>query len=118
VTFEPADWAELYLTPDQLLTKIAEWVKEFGPALEIALEEFLETAQWPERERFRRKLTQRGLDDLSLDELLRDMPRSSWQRRVGIPDRVILSLQVLQQMPTAKSLLDACMAIVRRAYER
>ena len=117
MTSEPEDWAEVYLSQDQLKAKRLGWVAKFRPALELALEEFLETAQWPDRERFRRKLIQRGLDDLSLDELLRDMPRSRWQRRMVVPDRVVLSLQVLQDLPSAKSLLDVGLAIVQRAYE-
>lgn len=89
----------------------------FGPALDLALDEFLSTAQWPERERFRRRLTQLGLGDVNLDEMWRDMPRSRWEQATLVPDRIVLSLQALQEMPKAKPLLDTCMAIVRRAYE-
>ena len=90
---------------------------KFGPALDLALGEFLTAAQWPERERFRRLLTQRGLDDFNLDEMWQDMPRSSWEQATPTPDRIVLSLQALQQMPKATPLLGSCMAIVRRAYE-
>jgi hypothetical protein len=92
------------------------WNK-FRPAAELACHEFLESAEWPERERFRRRLVQRKLTDLSLDEMLQDMPRSPWERQMVVPDRVVLSLQALQELPQAGPLLDTCMAIVRRAYE-
>lgn len=94
----------------------SDWGK-FQPVLDLALDEFLQTAQWPQRERFRRKLTQRALGDLSLEEMLQTMPRSSWERNMAVPDQIILSLQVLQELPEAKALLDVCMAIVKRAYE-
>ena len=81
------------------------------------LGEFLDSAQWPEREWLRRRLTQRGLDHLNLDELLRDMPRSGWERVPLIPDPVVLSLQVLRELPEAAPLLKVCVAMVRRAYE-
>ena len=103
---------------DQLQAKRLSWVDRFRPALDLALDEFLAAAQWPEREPFRRKLTQRGLDDFSLDEMLQDMPRSPWGRNMVVPDRIVLSLQVLQELPKAKTLLDVCMAIVGRAYEQ
>jgi len=112
-----SDWAEAYLNDDQILAKRRAWVDKFRPALELALEEFLASAQWPERERFRRMLTQRGLHETNLDELLREMPRSPWERIPLVPDRVVLSLQVLQELPRANALLDACMALVTRAYE-
>lgn len=88
----------------------------FRPALDLALEQFLASAEWPERERFRRRLVQRRLDQLSLDQLLRDMPSSNWHSRQVPPDRVVLSLQVLQGMPQAAHLLDVCVAIIQRAY--
>jgi hypothetical protein len=111
------DWAEAYLNDDQIQAKRRGWVDKFRPALELALDEFLTSAQWPEREKFRRTLTQRELHDVNLDELLREMPRSSWERIPLVPDRVVLSLQVLQELPRARALLDACMALVTRAYE-
>jgi predicted nucleotide-binding protein len=95
--------------------KLAAWRKS-RPAVELALDEFLKTAQWPQRERFRRKLTQRELDDLSPEEMLAVMPRSFWERNMAVPDRVILSLQALQELPKAEALLGVCMAMVRRAY--
>ena len=88
----------------------------FRPALELALAQFLASAEWPERERFRRTLVQRGLDKLNLDELLRDMPRSSWPARQIPPDRVVLSFQVLQELPGAADLLNVCVAVIQRAY--
>ncbi len=88
----------------------------FRPALELALAQFLASAEWPERERFRRTLVQRGLDKLNLDELLRDMPRSSWPTRQIPPDRVVLSFQVLQELPGAADLLNVCVAVIQRAY--
>jgi hypothetical protein len=78
--------------------------------------QFLASAEWPERERFRRRLAQDGLDPLSLDELLRDMPRSSWPARQIPPDRVMLSLQVLRELPQSAELLDVCVAVIQRAY--
>jgi hypothetical protein len=80
------------------------------------LEQVLASAEWPERERFRRKLVQRGLDQLSLDELLRDMPSSGWHSKQVPPDRVVLSLQVLQEMPRAAHLLNVCAAVIQQAY--
>ncbi len=77
------------------------WADEFRPALELALDEFLASARWPERERFRRRFTQRGLGNLNLDDLLRDMPRSSWGTVQQIPDRVVLTMQVLRELPAA-----------------
>jgi hypothetical protein len=93
------------------------WADEFRPALELALDEFLASARWPERERFRRRLSQRGLGNLNLDDLLRDMPRSSWGTVQQIPDRVVLTMQVLRELPAAAPLLRVCVAIVKRAYE-
>jgi hypothetical protein len=93
------------------------WVDRFRPALELVLGEFLHSAQWPEREWLRRRLTQRGLDHLNPDDLLRDMPRSGWERVPLVPDRVVLSLQVLRELPAAAPLLEVCVAMVRRAYE-
>jgi hypothetical protein len=93
------------------------YASRFGPVLDLALDEFLSTAQWPERERFRRQLTQHGLGQLNLDEMWRDMPRSPWEQAAPMPDRIVLSLQTLQEMRKARPLLDTCMAIVRRAYE-
>jgi hypothetical protein len=118
VTGGSSDWAGAYMRDEEVQAKRLSWVDRFRPALDLALDEFLATAQWPERERFRRKLTQRGLDDLSLDEMLQDMPRSPWGRNMVVPDRIVLSLQVLQELPKAKTLLDVCMAIVGRAYEQ
>jgi hypothetical protein len=94
----------------------AAWRKS-RPAVELALDEFLETGQWPQRERFRRKLTQRGLDDLDPEEMLAVMPRSFWERNMAVPDRMILSLQALQELPKAEALLGLCMAMVQRAYQ-
>src|SRR5256885_2149674 len=83
------------------ITGVQDWVDRFRPALDLAWEQFLASAEGPDGERFRRKLVQRGLDQLSLDELLHDMPSSSWHSRQVPPDRVVLSLQVLQGMPQA-----------------
>jgi hypothetical protein len=62
-------------------------VDEFRPALALALDEFLASAEWPERERLLCKLVRRELDHLSLDQLIQDMPKSSWDpgssRRTG-----------------------------------
>jgi len=93
------------------------WVDRFRPVLDLVLGEFLDSAQWPEREWLRRRLTQRGLDHLNLDDLLREMPRSGWGRVPLVPDRVVLSLQVLRELPAAAPLLKVCVAMVRRAYE-
>lgn len=115
------DWAQAYMTAglsaEQKRARLHVWVDRFRPALDLALHDFLESEQWPERERFRRRLTQRGLHDINLDELLREMPKSQWERIPLIPDRIVLSLQVLQELPDAKSLLDVCIALVIRAYE-
>ena len=94
----------------------AAWAK-FRPAVDLVLAEFLETGQWPERERFRRKLTQRGLGDLSLEEMLRTMPKPFWEQKAALPNQVILSLQALQELPEAEALVDVLIAIVQRAYE-
>ena len=88
----------------------------FRPALGTSPWSSSSSAEWPERERFRRRLVQRRLDQLSLDQLLRDMPSSNWHSRQVPPDRVVLSLQVLQGMPQAAHLLDVCVAIIQRAY--
>lgn len=100
----------------QVTADTRAWVDRFRPALDLALAQFLASAEWPERERFRRRLAQDGLDPMSLDELLRDMPRSSWPARQIPPDRVTLSLQVLQELPEAAELLDVCVAVIQRAY--
>ena len=100
----------------QVIADTRAWVDRFRPGLELALAQFLASAEWPERERFRRRLIQRGLDQLSLDELLREMPRSSWHARQVPPDRVVLSLQVLRELPEAADLLDVCVAVIQRAY--
>lgn len=109
--------AGAYVSGAQAHANEQGWVDRFRPALDLALEEFLASAQWPERERFRRRLTQRGLDHLNLDELLRDMPRSGWERVLLFPDRVVLSLEVLRELPAAAPLLKVCVAMARRAYE-
>jgi hypothetical protein len=111
-----SNWSEAYLTDQQTEEKRRAWVDRFRSALLLALEEFLESAKWPERERFRRKLVQRDLDHLSLDELFRDMPKSHWESRQFPPDRIVLSLQVLKELPEAQALLGVCVAIVQRAY--
>jgi hypothetical protein len=97
----------------------AQWERwgKFQPALDLALDEFLATAQWPQRERFRRQLSQGGLGHLDLDEMWRNMPRSPWEQATSVPDRIVLSLQALQEMSKARPLLDTCIAIARRAYE-
>jgi hypothetical protein len=105
------------MSDGQIEAKRRNWVDRFRAALELALEEFLGSGQWPERERFRRRLIQRGLDELNLDELLREMPRSGWSRSPVIPDQVVLSLQVLHELPQAQRLLEVCMALAARAYE-
>jgi hypothetical protein len=92
------------------------WVDKFRPALRLALDEFLRSAEWPQRERFRRKLVQRELDQLNLDELLHDMPKSQWESRQLPPDRIVLSLQVLQELTEAQALLGVCVVIIQRAY--
>jgi hypothetical protein len=84
--------------------------------LQLALAEFLASAEWPERERFRRTLVQRDLDHLRLDQLIQGMPTSSWESRQFPPDRIVLSLQVLQEMPEAHGLLDVCLAAIQRGY--
>lgn len=110
-------WSEASRNEDQIRARRRGWVDKFRTALELALEEFLTSTQWPERERFRRTLVQKGLHDISLEEFLREMPRSSWEQTPLVPDRVVLSLQVLRELPRAKSLLDLCLAMVTRAYE-
>jgi hypothetical protein len=117
MTGGPSDWAEAYMSDEQILAKRRDWAEKFRPALKLALEEFVETTKWPERERFRRRLVQRGLKHISLDEMLRDMPRSPGVQVMVVPDRVVLSMQVLLELPEAGTLLDVCMAMVRRAYE-
>src|SRR5258708_14418845 len=93
-----------------------DWVTEFEPALKLAFDEFMASAEWPDRERFRRKLIQRDLDHLSLDQLIQDMPRAPWESRQFPPDKIVLSLQVLQEMAEARPLLDVCVAMTRRAF--
>jgi hypothetical protein len=44
------------------------------------------------------------------------MPRSGWLSRQVPPDRVVLSPQVLREMPEAANLLDVCVAIIQRGY--
>jgi hypothetical protein len=100
----------------QVTADVKAWVDRFRPALDLALGQFLTSAEWPERERFRRTLVQRGLDQLSLDEVLSSMPTSSWPARQLPPDRVVLSLQVLQDLQAALPLLKLCVAITQRAY--
>jgi hypothetical protein len=111
-----SNWSQAYLTDEQIEDRRRAWVDRFRPALLLALEEFLESAKWPERERFRRKLVQRDLNHLSLDELFRDMPKSHWESRQFPPDRIVLSLQVLKELPEAQALLGVFVAIVQRAY--
>jgi hypothetical protein len=101
---------------DQDTAVTRAWVDRYRPALELALAHFLASSEWPERERFRRKLVQQQLDGISLDELLREMPRSSWLARQIPPDRVALSLQVLQELADAADLLSVCVTIIQRAY--
>lgn len=101
----------------EALAGLGAFQSRFEGALDLALDEFLSTAQWPEREQFRRRLAQRGLGDLNLDEMWQEMPRPRWEQATLVPDRIVLSLQTLHEMPKAKPLLDACMAIVRRAYD-
>ena len=113
---DPAEIRELGKEFAQVIRVEPAWSK-FRPAAELAFEEFLKSAQWPERERFRRRLVQRQLGDLSLDEMLREMPRSPWEQQMIVPDRIVLSLQALQELAEAEALLGTCMEIVRRAYE-
>ena len=94
----------------------AIWHK-YRPAVDLALDEFLATGEWPDLERFRRKLAQRDLNDLNPEEMLRYMPRPSWERNTAAPDRIILSLQALQGLPEAEALLGVCLAMVQKAYE-
>jgi hypothetical protein len=100
----------------QVTADVEAWVDRFRPALDLALGQFLTSAEWPERERFRRTMVQRGLDQLSLDEMLSSMPRSNWLARQFPPDRVVLSLQVLQDLQAATDLLNVSVAITQRAY--
>jgi hypothetical protein len=74
-------------------------VGEFRPALALALDEFLASGEWPERERFRRKLVRRDLDHLRLDQLIQDMPKSSWESRQFSPDRSITVVAVSRLVP-------------------
>jgi hypothetical protein len=104
------------LSDPQIQEQIRAWVDKFRAPLEIALDDFLVSVEWPEREPFRRQLVQRGLDELSLDELVLEMPRSHWESRQFPPDQVVLSLQVLQELDKTQPLLDACVAIIQRAY--
>jgi hypothetical protein len=116
MTTGASDWGEVYLSDAQIEARRRTWVDQFRPACLLALQDFLATAEWPEREPFRRKLVQRGLD-LSLDELLQNMPRSHWESRYSPPERVVLPFQVLKELPDARELLAVCVAIVVRAYE-
>ena len=93
------------------------WLAKFRPAVMVAFKKFLATAEWPERERFRRRLVQLSIDELSVDEMLRSMPMPRWQSRQFQPERVMLSLDVLAALPEAREVLNACVAITRRAYE-
>jgi hypothetical protein len=90
-------------------------VARFEAALKLALDGFLASGAWPERERFRRGLVQRELD-VSLDDLIHEMPKSPWESRQFPPDKIVLSLQVLQHVAGAQPLLDVCVAMTRRAY--
>ena len=104
------------MSDPQIQEQTRAWVDKFRAPLEIALDDFLVSVKWPEREPFRRQLVQRGLDELSLDELVLEMPRSHWESRQFPPDRIVLSLQVLQELDKTQPLLDACVAIIQRAY--
>ena len=104
------------MSDPQIQEQTRAWVDKFRSPLQIALDNFLVSVEWPERERFRRQLVQRGLDELSLDELLLEMPRSHWESRQFPPDRIVLSLQVLQELDKTQPLLDACVAIIQKAY--
>lgn len=104
------------LTDPQTQHVLRSWVQEFQPALQLALEEFLTTAKWPERERFRRTLVQRDLDHLRLDRLIQEMPRSPRESRQFPPDRIVPSLQVFLEMDEAQALLAVCVVIIQRAY--
>jgi hypothetical protein len=104
------------LSDPRIQEQTRAWVDKFRPLLEMALDDFLVSVEWPERERFRRQLVQRGLDELSLDELLLEMPGSHWESRQFPPDRIVLSLQVLQELDKTQPLLDACVGIIQKAY--
>ena len=104
------------MSDPQIQEQTRAWVDKFRPVLQLALGEFLASVEWPEREQFRRQLAQRGLDELSVDELLLEMPRSDWGFRQYPPERIVLSLQVLQELPEAKPLLDACVGIIQKSY--
>ena len=105
------------MTDSHQTQNATEWVDGFRPALKLALDEFLATGEWPKRERFRRTLVRRNLDQVNLDELFRDMPKSPWESRQFPPDRIVLTLQVLQEMEEAQRLLGVCVAIASRAFE-
>ncbi len=87
------------MTDPQPQGRIRGWADEFRPAFQLALDEFLASSEWPERERFRRKLVRRDLAHLRLDQLIQDMPKSPWESRQFPPDRIVLTLQVLEEMP-------------------
>ena len=110
-----SSWGEVYLTDEQIKERRRAWVEEHRPALDMALDAFLETGKWPERERFRRQLVQRGIDE-NVEQLLSTMPRPPWVPEPIVPERVVLPLVVLRLMPQAESLLQACAAMVQRAY--
>lgn len=109
-------WDEAYLNDQQLEARRRDWVVEHGAAIDLALDAFLTTGEWPERERFRRQLVQQGIDE-DLERLLQTMPRAPWVTQPIIPERVMLPLVVLRYVPRAEPLLRVCVAIVCRAYE-
>jgi hypothetical protein len=63
------------MTTPEATAEMDTWIERFQPALQLALDEFLANAKWPEREWFRRKLTQLRLDGLDLGPCTRTLMR-------------------------------------------
>lgn len=101
--------------PDYLPKYVIAWAAEHRELLEMIVEDFLESAEWPLRRDLSRKLVREGVPT-ALDTVLATMPRPLGFVQ-GHPDQVVLLLFALRLTSSGQGLLASFTGALRRSFE-
>jgi hypothetical protein len=101
--------------PDYLPKYVLVWATEHRELLEMIVEDFLKSAEWPLRRDLSRKLVREG-EPIALDVLLHAMPRPLGFVQ-GHPDQVVLLLFALRLTSAGQGLLAGFTDALRRSFE-
>ena len=93
-----------------------EWVNQHRLLVELAVQHFLESGDWPSIDSFQRRLD-RASEPEDIQTALRAMPALPGELRTISWQRVQIPMRFLLHVPQAESILLAAFAIIRRAIE-